>query len=193
MRLKFLIPLAAFALIAAAFGAALFTFSDRLPSALIDRPVPEFTLPAIEGRELGLSSADLKGGVALVNVFASWCASCTVEQPVLMRIKKKGGVPVFGLNWKDRPGDGARWLARYGDPYARIGDDALGRVAVDFGVTGAPETFVIDSRGRVRHKHVGPITEDDWRRVLLPIVEELQHETPPLRDPGDCGDAGDCG
>jgi len=142
---------------------------------LIDRPSPAFALPPIEGRKDGLSSGDLSGRVSMVNVFGSWCTSSQVEHPVLMRIKEQSGPPIHGLNWKDKPGDGARWLQRHGDPYALVGDDADGRIAIEFGVTGAPETFIIDAGGRIRHKHIGPITDEDWMSVLGPMVKELEN------------------
>jgi cytochrome c biogenesis protein CcmG/thiol:disulfide interchange protein DsbE len=176
MRAAAAIPLILFALIATAFFVSLGKRPDVAPSALIDRPLPDFSLKPIAGRDLGLASADLTGEPAILNVFASWCAGCAVEQPLLMRFRKEG-VRVYGLNWKDRPGDGARWLARYGDPYERIGDDFDGRVAIDLGVSGAPETFVIDAAGRVRHRHVGPISEGDWAESLRPMMEELKNET----------------
>ena len=179
-RILFLAPLAVFAAIAVNFALGLNRDPAFVPSMLIDRPVPPFSLPPIEGRTDGLSSADLEGEVSLINVFASWCVSCRVEHPVLMEISREGAAPLYGLNWKDKPGDGARWLARFGDPYARIGDDADGRVAIDFGVTGAPETFVIDKRGRVRHKHVGPISRETWRDILRPMIEELKNDPAPI-------------
>ena len=175
MRLIFLAPLSFFLVLAIYFAAGLSRDPNFIPSMLINKPSPVFDLPPIEGRALGLSTEDLKGQVSLINVFGSWCVSCQVEHPMLMRIKREGGPPIYGLNWKDKPGEGAKWLERYGDPYTRIGDDQDGRIAIDFGVTGAPETFVVDANGRIRHKHVGPISEDDWRRILAPMIEELRN------------------
>ncbi|MEL7488118.1 MAG: DsbE family thiol:disulfide interchange protein [Pseudomonadota bacterium] len=157
-------------------------------AALIDQPAPAFSLDPIEGYAEGFSSADLRGEVSLVNIFGSWCASCVVEHPVLMRIKASGGPPIYGVDWKDQPGAGTAWLARYGDPYTRVGDDADGRVAIDFGVTGAPETFVVDADGRIRHKHVGPITDEAWRTVLAPMVEELRNAQPAADRAADAGE-----
>lgn len=178
-RLVFLIPAAAFAALALWFAAGLGRDPGYIPSMLIDRPAPEFALPPIAGRERGFSSEDLKGQVSMVNIFGSWCATCEIEHPVLMEIAKDGAAPIYGLDWKDKPGAGARWLAARGDPYTAIGDDADGRVAIDFGVTGAPETFIIDAAGRVRHKHIGEITREDWRRVLKPMIEDLKADAPP--------------
>lgn len=177
-RLLYLAPISLFLVLGVYFLAGLGRDPAYMPSMLIDRPAPEFSLPPLEGREEGFSNADFGGEVALVNVFASWCAPCLEEHPVLMQIARSGAVPIFGVNWKEKPGDGARWLARHGDPYARVGDDASGRVAIDFGVTGAPETFVIDRNGKVRHKHVGPITPQVWRGVLAPMIEDLKNEIP---------------
>lgn len=175
-RMLFLIPLVLFAGLCLYFIAGLKRDPAYTPSMLIDRPAPEFSLPALKGQTEGFSSADLNGAVTLVNVFASWCAPCAQEHPVLMRLAK-GGVRVAGINWKEKTADaGPAFLARLGNPYRLIGDDRDGRVAIDFGVTGAPETFVIDRKGKVRHKHIGPITEEIWRVQLRPMVEALEKE-----------------
>ena len=173
-RLVYFAPLVAFAVIAAYFLYGLGRDPGYIPSMLIDRPAPQFSLPPIEGRTDGLSTEDLAGRVSLVNVFGSWCVACEIEHPVLLAIEAEGLAPVFGVDWKDRPGAGAAWLEQRGDPYARIGDDQDGRVAIEFGVTGAPETFIIDASGRVRHKHVGPITPELWRTTLRPMIEDLK-------------------
>ena len=175
-RLFYFAPLAVFLLVAIYFAAGLTRDPGYMPSMLIDRPAPTFDLAAIKGYDEGLSSEDFKGKVSLLNVFGSWCVSCNIEHPVLLAIEAEGLAPIYGLNWKDKPGDGTAWLARKGDPYAKIGDDEAGRVAIDFGVTGAPETFVIDASGRVRHKHVGPISEQDWETVLKPMILDLQRQ-----------------
>ncbi len=174
-RLLFLAPLAVFLFAVFAFARGLNRDPGFDPSIMIDRPAPAFALAPIEGYAEGFSSEDLKGRVSLVNIFGSWCVSCQVEHPVLMRIKAEGGPPIFGLDWKDKPGAGTAWLARLGDPYERVGDDADGRAAIDFGVTGAPETFVVDAEGRIRHKHIGPVTDEVWRKVLQPMVSELEN------------------
>ena len=174
MKFFYFAPLALFLFIAIYFANGLSRDPGYMPSMLMDQPVPEFDLPPISGREVGLSSADLKGEVAMVNVFGSWCVSCEIEHPQLLAIASEGIVPIHGLDWKDKPGTGAAWLADQGDPYQRVGDDRDGRVAIDFGVTGAPETFIIDRDGRVRHKHVGPIREVHWRTVLKPMIEDLK-------------------
>ena len=175
-RIAFILPLIAFAGLTLYLVAGLQRDPSRIPSTLINKPIPAFALAAIEGRDRGFSSEDLKGQVALVNVFGSWCVGCRIEHPLLMRIAASGEVPIYGIDWKDKPGAGAEWLARFGDPYQLVGDDSDGRVAIDFGVTGAPETYVIDANGRIRYKHVGPIAETHWRDVLRPMIEELNDE-----------------
>lgn len=178
-RFIFVLPVAAFAALALWFAAGLGRDPAYIPSMLIDRPAPDFALAPIAGGGRGFSSEDLKGQVSMVNIFGSWCAACVIEHPVLMEIAREGAAPIFGLDWKDKPGAAAEWLAARGDPYTAIGDDADGRVAIDFGVTGAPETFIIDAEGRVRHKHIGGITREDWRRVLKPMIEDLKADAPP--------------
>ncbi len=174
-RIIFLAPLSLFLLVGLYFAVGLTRDPSRIPSTLIDRPVPVFDLAAPDGGRAGLSSRDLVGEVSIVNVFGSWCIGCTVEHPLLLEIADEGVAPIHGVNWKDKPEALADWLARRGDPYARIGVDADGRTAIDFGVTGAPETFIVDRQGRIRHKHVGPISRDDWETVLRPLIEELKN------------------
>ena len=140
---------------------------------LIDKPAPTFALSGLEGVSEGLTTADLKQRVVLVNVFGSWCIACVAEHPVLMRIKESGLVPLYGINWRDKPADAVAWLKKHGNPYDKIGTDPDSRVAIDFGVTGAPETFVIDRNGVIRFKWTGPITDDVWQKILLPVVQEL--------------------
>lgn len=146
----------------------------RIPSPLIGKPVPEFSLPPVKGRTLGLSRADFAGEVSLVNVFASWCVACRDEHPILMQLGNEDVVPIHGLNYKDKPGDAAAWLDRLGDPYTRTGADLDGRVAIDWGVYGVPETFVIDRAGHIAYKHIGPITRETLELKLLPLIEELR-------------------
>jgi cytochrome c biogenesis protein CcmG/thiol:disulfide interchange protein DsbE len=173
-RLLFLVPVAVFLGIAAGLATGLRRDPSELPSALIGEPVPAFELPPVKGRTLGLASADLQGEVSLVNVFASWCTACRDEHPLLMRLKAEGVVPLHGLNYKDRPDDAAEWLDELGDPYTRTGADLDGRVAIDWGVYGVPETFVVDRRGRVVHKHIGPVTREALDGTILPLVERLR-------------------
>ena len=171
MRLGYVTPLALFAVLAVALGFGLTLKPREIPSALIGAPVPEFDLPPVAGRELGLASADLKGGeVALVNVFASWCVACRVEHPLLMALARQAVVPVHGLAYKDRSRNAARWLNQFGDPYRRTGLDLDGRVGIDWGVYGVPETFIVDGRGVIVAKHIGPITQRDLDETILPAI-----------------------
>ncbi len=173
-RVPFLIPVVVFAVIAVAFAVGLTLRPNEIPSALIGEPVPEFELPPVKGRSLGLSSADLKGEVSLVNVFASWCVECRVEHPLLMKLATDGVVPVHGLNYRDQPDDASRWLDELGDPYTRTGADVNGRVGIEWGVYGVPETFVVDRSGRIRHKHIGALSPKTLEREVLPLVERLR-------------------
>lgn len=172
----FLLPILVFLGITVFLGIGLSLNPREIPSPLIGRPVPNFNLPPVQGRTLGLSTADLKGEVSLVNVFASWCVACRDEHPLLMQLKAQGAVPIHGLNYKDKPNDAAEWLAALGDPYTRTGADIDGRVGIDWGVYGVPETFVIDPNGRIVHKHIGPIMPADWNNTLLPIVQRLRKQ-----------------
>jgi len=169
-------PLAIFIVIAIFLGIGLTLNPREIPSPLIGRPVPEFRLEPVKGRTLGLASGDLRGEVSLVNVFASWCVECRAEHPLWMQLQAAGSVPLHGLNYKDRPDDAARWLGELGDPYARTGADLDGRVGIDWGVYGVPETFVVDKRGVIRHKVIGAITRKTLDEKVLPLVRKLQAE-----------------
>ena len=170
------LPLVVFVALAIVLGWGLTRNADDIPSALIGKPVPEFSLPPVEGRTLGLSSADLRGQVSLVNVFASWCVPCREEHPLFMQIAQAGKVPLHGLNYKDQPRDVEKWLNTLGDPYTRTGADLDGRAAIDWGVYGVPETFVIGADGRIAYKHIGPVTRETLDKTILPLVERLQSE-----------------
>ena len=174
-RWLFLAPLAAFALLVVAFGLGLKRDPARIPSVLINQPLPAFALPAVRPGDAGLSSADFQGPPALLNVFASWCVACKVEHPVLLRLKFSG-VPIHAIDWKDSPDLGAGYLAQNGDPYLKAGNDLSGRTGIDLGVTGVPETFVVDRHGKVRYKQVGPIDEAAWTQVLQPLMRSLERE-----------------
>lgn len=173
-RLRYLAPLFVFAAMAVILGIGLTLDPRKIPSPLIGKPVPEFSLPPVKGRTLGLANTDLKGEVSIVNVFASWCVACKEEHPVFMQMKRQGLVPIHGLNYKDRPEDAGKWLDELGDPYTRTGADLDGRVAIDWGVYGVPETFVIDREGRIAYKHIGPVTPKLVGEKLLPLIEQLR-------------------
>jgi len=173
-RLAGYIPLLVFLVMAVFFAIGLTMNPRDIPSPLIGKPVPEFSLPPVKGGTLGLSSADLRGEVSIVNVFASWCVACREEHPILMGIKEKGLVPLHGINYKDKPDDARAWLDEMGDPYTRIGADISGRVAIDWGVYGVPETFVIDRDGRIAYKQIGAVTPEILRDKIMPLVTKLQ-------------------
>lgn len=172
-RILFILPVLVFAVAAVLVWQRLGTDPSIMPSALIDRPVPQFDLAPLLPDRPGLSSADLQGQVALVNVFASWCVPCRIEHPILMRLAEKDGVPIYGINYKDEPDAARRWLAQLGNPFARIGRDGNGRAGIEWGVTGVPETFVVDRQGRVRYRHVGPIQARDLDEKILPLLKTL--------------------
>lgn len=169
-----LAPLVAFIAMAVLLAVGLTKDPRKVPSPLIGKSVPEFDLPAVQGRSLGLASGDLRGDVTLVNVFASWCVACRQEHPLLVEMNRAGVVPVHGLNYKDEPVDAAGWLDALGDPYTRTGVDFDGRVGIEWGVYGVPETFVIDRQGRIQYKHIGPITPKDLQETILPLVQRLR-------------------
>jgi cytochrome c biogenesis protein CcmG/thiol:disulfide interchange protein DsbE len=174
-RLLFLAPALLFAAVVVAFGAGLNRDPSKLPSTLIDKPLPAFDLPALRADDQGLKSADEAGQPRLLNVFASWCVSCRIEHPVLLELKARG-VPIDGLDWKDEPAAGRQYLINEGDPYQRTGNDQSGRAGIDLGVAAVPETFVVDGRGRVRYKVIGPISPDDWTGTIKPLMDKLRAE-----------------
>lgn len=166
------LPLVVFGAIAWFLFDGLYLNPREIPSALLDKPVPEFDMPPLAGRDgPGLATSDLTGEVSLVNVFASWCVACRVEHPLLMRLAEQNVVPVHGLNYKDQPDAAVAWLQRFGDPYDRVGSDLSGRVGIDWGVYGVPETFVVNAEGRIVCKHIGPVMDRDLDEKLLPAIE----------------------
>jgi cytochrome c biogenesis protein CcmG/thiol:disulfide interchange protein DsbE len=174
-RIVYLVPLAVFLVLAAYFWVGLGKDPQIIPSVLIDQQVPPFALKPIRGRDRGFSSDDLPGQVSLVNIFGSWCVACRIEHPFLMKLKADGVVPIHGIDWREKdPNAGPAWLARFGDPYTLVGDDPESKAAIAFGVTGAPETFIVDARGVIRYKQIGPITPEIWENQLWPIVQKLR-------------------
>lgn len=144
-----------------------------IPSSLIGKAAPDFNLPPVQGRQLGLGAEHLRGEVSLLNVFASWCGPCRIEHSLLMQLAAEWMVPIYGLNYKDSPEHAASWLDGYGDPYRRTGADRDGRVAIEFGVFGVPETFVIDRHGMIAHRHIGPLSANDMSQKILPLIAKL--------------------
>lgn len=185
MKMKHLLPLGIFLGLAVFLGIGLTLDPRKLPSTLIDKPAPEFRLTQLLDESKTLSPSDLKGKVYLLNVWASWCVACRQEHPLLMELAKSGVVPIYGLNYKDVPQEGdppgqemrhnaKLFLSVLGNPYIASAYDQDGRVAIDYGVYGAPETFVIDKEGIIRHKHVGPLTGEALINEILPLVKKLE-------------------
>ena len=172
-RWLLLLPVAIFLPLATGFYLALGIDQSVLPSPLIDQPAPRFALPPLPGEERGFSSADLAGHVSLVNTFASWCAPCRAEHRILNTLAQTKRVPIYGIDYKDKEDAARAWLAELGNPYARIGADD-GRVGIDWGVYGVPETFIVDRDSRIRYKHVGPLTQADVEQTILPLVTRLE-------------------
>lgn len=182
MRLRFLVPLAVFVAVVTGLFAGLWLRPSELPSALIDKPAPEVRLPPIAGLSSvpGLATDDFRGTVTVLNVFASWCIPCRAEAPELARLAKdpdlKGRVHLVGINYKDKPDDARAFLDELGNPYERIGADADGRAAIEWGVYGVPETFLIDGRGRIRFRLPAPITDDDYVKMIKPALHKMLAE-----------------
>ncbi len=165
---RYLLPLGIFGALVALLYAGLYLNPREVPSPLIDKPAPAFSLPQLHDTGKTLSRQDLLGKVYLLNVWASWCVSCRDEQPVLMQLAQTKQVEMYGLNYKDQRADALRWLEIFGNPYVASVSDMDGRVGIDWGVYGVPETFVIDRGGVIRYKHIGPVTQADLDTVLLP-------------------------
>lgn len=173
-KARFYIPLGIF-LVMGVFLAAGLTLNPRLvPSPLIDKPVPEFSLPRLFQPNDTFVPADLKGKVWVLNVWASWCVACRQEHAVITRLAASNLAPVVGLNYKDVVSDALRWLDQFGNPYTLSAVDADGEVGIDWGVYGVPETFVIDVDGVIRYKHIGPVSDEDADGVILPLIRELR-------------------
>ncbi len=174
---RYVIPLVLFVVLVVFLAVGLSLNPRLVPSPLIGKPAPAFTLPEVQDPAKTLSRQDLLGKVSLLNVWASWCVSCRAEHPLLMEIARSGQVQVYGLNYKDQRQDALRWLQSYGDPYLASAFDENGRVGIDWGVYGTPETFVVDRKGTIRYKVIGPVTEEVWEKELLPLVKKLDAES----------------
>jgi cytochrome c biogenesis protein CcmG/thiol:disulfide interchange protein DsbE len=171
--LRFILPLGIFLAIAFFLWRGLYLNPRDVPSPLIGKAVPQFNVPVLADSSKTLSSAELKGKVYLLNVWGSWCVSCRDEHPVLVELAKRGSLPIYGLNWKDKQDEALAWLARFGDPYVLSGVDRDGKVAIDFGVYGAPETYLVDREGIVRFKQTGPLTSKILEEKILPLAAKL--------------------
>ncbi|MGE5615561.1 MAG: DsbE family thiol:disulfide interchange protein [Bacillota bacterium] len=172
--LKYIIPLAVFGVLVAFFAIGLTRDPREVPSPFIGKPAPSFQLQRLEEPGRTFSPADMKGQVWMLNVWASWCVSCREEHPLLVEMSKRQLVPLVGLNYKDKRDDGLKWLRKFGDPYAMSAYDDEGKVGIDYGVYGVPETFVIDKEGVIRYKQIGPITPESLEKTLLPLIRKLQ-------------------
>jgi cytochrome c biogenesis protein CcmG, thiol:disulfide interchange protein DsbE len=167
------LPLILFAVLAGFFFKGLYLNPREVPSPFIGKPAPAFNLPQVGHPEKTFSPAEMKGKVWLLNVWAPWCVSCRQEHAALMQIAQMGVVPIVGLNWKDKDREADALLARTGNPYLAVVDDLSGMVGIDYGVTGTPETYVIDKQGIVRMKHIAAIDPDIWQNKFLPLIKEL--------------------
>ena len=176
--LKYLIPLGLFLALAVFLAIGLTRDPHELKSVLINKPAPEFRLPQLKAADKTISTTDMRGKVWLLNVWASWCVACRDEHPYLIEYAKSGVVPIYGLNYKDRREDALATLEELGDPYTVSAVDLDGRVGIDFGVYGAPETYIIDQGGTIRFKYVGPMMPDVWKDKILPVVQELNRQGP---------------
>ncbi|MEO7337659.1 MAG: DsbE family thiol:disulfide interchange protein [Caldimonas sp.] len=170
---RHLVPLIGFVVLVGFLAVGLGLKPRELPSPLVDKPAPAFSLPTLAAPAQRLSPQDLRGQVWVLNVWASWCAACRDEHALMVETAKSGAVPIVGLNYKDVRADALAWLDRFGNPYLASLSDVDGRVGIDYGVYGVPETFVIDRAGVIRHKFTGPITAESMRDVILPLVRKL--------------------
>jgi cytochrome c biogenesis protein CcmG/thiol:disulfide interchange protein DsbE len=172
--LKFGIPLALFFVLLGFLFVGLFRDPREVPSPLVGKPAPAFQVQRLHDEKLAFSPAEMKGKVWLLNVWASWCVSCRAEHPLLVDMARRKVVPIIGLNWKDQRGDGLKWLGQYGNPYELSAWDIEGKVAIDYGVYGAPETFLIDKQGVIRYKQIGPITPEALKDKIEPLIKQLE-------------------
>ena len=170
-----LIPLLLLLALTAYFALGLSTDTRTIQSVLIDKPLPAFDLAEF-GTAKRIADGNLKGRVSVLNVFASWCIACRAEHPVLLKAASTKRVAIYGLAWKDKPDELKAWLEELGNPYTAIADDSTGRTAIDLGVTGAPESYIIDRQGRIRFKYVGPIDDYTWKNTIEPVIKHLEAE-----------------
>ncbi|MBL8497081.1 DsbE family thiol:disulfide interchange protein [Nitrosomonas sp. JL21] len=174
--MRYLLPLIGFMILAAFLLVGLTLNPRQVPSPLIDKPAPVFELTQLHDPAKMMASGDNLGKVWLLNVWASWCVACRDEHPLLVQLANSGVVPIYGLNYKDERTTAIQWLKRYGDPYAISIVDSDGKVGIDYGVYGVPETYVIDKKGIIRHKQIGPVTVDSLQKTILPLILELQKQ-----------------
>jgi cytochrome c biogenesis protein CcmG/thiol:disulfide interchange protein DsbE len=176
MRYLYVLPLVCFIVLAGFLLVGLNRDPREVPSPLINKAAPAFTLPQLKDPAKTFSAQEMRGKVWILNVWASWCVTCRDEHPLLLEYAKTGAVPIYGLNYKDVRDDALAWLSELGDPYVLSVADLDGRVAIDYGVYGAPETYVIDQSGTIRFKQIGPVTPDVWSKQVLPLVQDLNRQ-----------------
>jgi cytochrome c biogenesis protein CcmG, thiol:disulfide interchange protein DsbE len=184
-KLFFLLPAALFAVVLVAFAMGLNRDPQLVPSALINRPAPDFALPGLYNPRQGLSRKDLGGGITLVNFFASWCVPCREEQPALTALGHQPGVTLDGIAYKDKPADSRHFLDDLGNPFSRVAVDHDGTTAINFGVYGVPETYVVDRIGHIRYRHVGPLSEQDVDHKILPLIARITADAGKPLAPGE--------
>ncbi len=172
--LRYLVPLGIFAVLVVLLFRGLGLDPKLVPSPLVGKPMPAFTLTRLDDANTTISDTDIRGEVSVLNIWATWCVSCRAEHDVLLQLARTGQVSIYGLNYKDNRADAQRWLRQLGDPYVANAFDEDGRVGINWGVYGAPETFVIDRQGIIRHKHIGPLTTEVLQQQLLPLIAELK-------------------
>jgi cytochrome c biogenesis protein CcmG/thiol:disulfide interchange protein DsbE len=170
----FLVPLAAFIVLAVFLMRGLWLNPREVPSPLIGKPAPAFERPKLAAMEQAFSSKDMLGRVWMLNVWASWCVECRIEHPLLNELASRKVVPIIGIDYKDEPAAGRKWLEAMGNPYHDVAVDQDGRVGLDYGVYGVPETFIIDKQGVIRYKNIGPVTPEALEKTILPLIRELQ-------------------
>ncbi len=174
--LRYLLPIAIFTVLIWFFARGLQLDPSYVPSPLIGKSAPEFSLPQLQDPEATLSHMDLKGEYALLNVWATWCSGCYEDHPFLLELAQSDTIPIYGLNWKDDREAALTWLRQLGDPYEAVGFDELGEVAIDWGVYGAPETFLVATDGTVVYKHLSPLTQGVWEREFIPRIQSRAAE-----------------
>jgi cytochrome c biogenesis protein CcmG/thiol:disulfide interchange protein DsbE len=172
--IRYLLPLGVFIALVALLGVGLGLNPREVPSPLVGKPLPEFRLALLRDPQKFISRADITGRPILLNAWATWCVECRREHPVLLEIARQGNIPIYGLNYKDQRSDALQWLAQLGDPYVASGFDGDGRIGIDMGVYGLPETFLVDANGMIVHKHIGPISREIWANDFVPIIKRLE-------------------
>jgi len=175
--IKRVLPLILFVLLALVMAKGLTRDPSLIPSEMINRPFPEFQLSSLYDENETITRDDLLGQVTLVNVFGSWCVACVQEHPKLVELSKNKNISILGVDWRDTRAKGKAWLDYYGDPYTKVVFDADSLLAIDLGITGAPESFLVDKKGQIRYKHVGIITDQVWDEILRPMVLTFEAET----------------